>query len=152
MIDFLDVFTLWEGWLYLFILSVLEIVLGIDNIIFISIVTDKLKGRKRSYARNIGLSIALIMRLLLLSLVSSLMSLKQPLFCLFDTSFSGQSIILILGGLFLIYKSTVEMHNNINNEIENKNVKSGSLSKVITQIVLIDLVFSFVSYMLFWSD
>ena len=117
MIDFLDVFTLWEGWLYLFILSVLEIVLGIDNIIFISIVTDKLKGRKRSYARNIGLSIALIMRLLLLSLVSSLMSLKQPLFSLFDTSFSGQSIILILGGLFLIYKSTVEMHNNINNEI-----------------------------------
>ena len=71
------------------------------------------------------------------------MSLKQPLFSLFDTSFSGQSIILILGGLFLIYKSTVEMHKNITNEIENKNVKSGSLSKVITQIVLIDLVFSF---------
>ena len=143
MIDFLDVFTLWEGWFYLFILSILEIVLGIDNIIFISLVTDKLQGKKRSYARNIGLSIALIMRLLLLSLVSSLMGLTQPLFIMFDAEISGQSIILILGGLFLIYKSVVEMHKNINHEIENKQTKSDALSKVITQIVLIDLVFSF---------
>ena len=71
------------------------------------------------------------------------MGLTQPLFNVFDVAISGQSIILILGGLFLIYKSVVEMHKNINHEIENKQTKSDALSKVITQIVLIDLVFSF---------
>lgn len=143
MIDFIDIFTVWEGWCYLLILSILEIVLGIDNIIFISIITDKLQGKKRSYARNIGLSVALIMRLLLLSLVSSLMGLTKPLFNLFQNPISGQSIILILGGLFLIYKSVTEMHKNINHKTENKHEKSGTLIKVISQIVLIDLIFSF---------
>ena len=143
MIDFIDIFTVWEGWCYLLILSILEIVLGIDNIIFISIITDKLQGKKRSYARNIGLSVALIMRLLLISLVSSLMGLTKPLFNLFQNPISGQSVILILGGLFLIYKSVTEMHKNINHKTENKHEKSGTLIKVISQIVLIDLIFSF---------
>ena len=107
MIEFLDVFTLWEGWFYLLILSILEIVLGIDNIIFISIITDKLEGKQKTYARNIGLSIALILRLLLLSIISLIMTLTEPLFTIFDSQISGQSIILIAGGLFLIYKSVV---------------------------------------------
>ena len=100
MLEWFDVFTLWEGWFYLFILSILEIVLGIDNIIFISIITDKLEGRKKAYARNIGLSIALAFRLILLSLISLLMALTEPLFRIFNNDFSGQSIILIAGGLF----------------------------------------------------
>ena len=143
MFEFLDIFTLWEGWFYLFILSILEIVLGIDNIIFISIVTDKLPVNKRRYARNLGLSIALILRLVLLSLISILMSLTEPLFYLFNTPISGQSLILILGGLFLIYKSVSEMHQNMSHEIDDKHKESSTLSKVITQIVLIDLIFSF---------
>ena len=143
MIEFFEVFALWEGWVYLFILSILEIVLGIDNIIFISIVTDKLEDGKKATGRNLGLLIALVFRLLLLSLISGLMTLTKPLFTLFETQISGQSIILIAGGLFLIYKSVSEMHTNINPEIKEQQTKKSTLSKVIVQIVLIDLIFSF---------
>lgn len=145
MLDFFEIFTLWQGWVYLFILSILEIVLGIDNIIFISIVTDKLEESKKRFARNIGLSIALALRLLLLSLISVLMSLTTPLFTIIDSEISGQSIILIAGGLFLIYKSISEMHKNINHDIEKDNdqKKRSPLFNVISQIILIDLIFSF---------
>ena len=102
MLDYLDIFLLWEGWIYLLILSVLEIVLGIDNILFISIVTDNLEPKAQKKARNIGLSIALILRLGLLSVVSFLMKLTDPIFTIFKTPFSAQSIILLFGGLFLI--------------------------------------------------
>ena len=116
MLDYLDIFMFWEGWVYLFILSVLEIVLGIDNILFISIVTEKLEPQDQGKSRNIGLSIALILRLALLSVVSILMKLTEPLFTLFGTPFSVQSLILLFGGLFLIYKSIDEMHKNISNQ------------------------------------
>ena len=143
MLEWFDVFTLWEGWFYLFILSILEIVLGIDNIIFISIITDKLEGRKKAYARNIGLSIALAFRLFLLSVISLIMTLTEPLFRIFNYDFSGQSIILIAGGLFLIYKSVTEMHKSINHEHENPSQTKSTLTQIISQIVLIDLIFSF---------
>lgn len=143
MIEFLDVFTLWEGWFYLLILSILEIVLGIDNIIFISIITDKLEGKQKTYARNIGLSIALILRLLLLSIISLIMTLTEPLFTIFDSQISGQSIILIAGGLFLIYKSVAEMHKSINHNTEDHAKNKSTLVQIISQIALIDLIFSF---------
>ena len=143
MLEYLEIFTLWEGWIYLLILSVLEIVLGIDNILFISIVTDDLPPKEQNKARNIGLSIALVLRLALLSVVSLLMQLTDPLFTVFNTDFSAQSIILLLGGLFLIYKSVSEMHKNINNEDEKKEKKSIGLANIIGQIIIIDLVFSF---------
>jgi predicted tellurium resistance membrane protein TerC len=143
MLEYFEILTLWEGWVYLFILSILEIVLGIDNIIFISIVTDDLEASKRRFARNLGLSIALILRLALLSIVSMIMTLTEPLFTLFSYDFSGQSLILIFGGLFLIYKSVSEMHKSMNHEDESSARKTSSMGKIITQIVLIDLIFSF---------
>ena len=143
MLDYFDIFTHWEGWIYLLILSVLEIVLGIDNILFISIVTDDLEPLQQRKARNIGLSIALILRLALLSIVSLIMQLTDPLFFIFKTPFSAQSIILLLGGLFLIYKSVSEMHKNINHEHETSKKKTISLSHIIGQIILIDVIFSF---------
>ena len=143
MTDFFEVFSIWEGWIYLFILSILEIVLGIDNIIFISIVTDKLEESKKRMARNLGLSIALVFRLLLLSLISLLMTLTTPFFSVLDSDISGQSLILVLGGLFLIYKSVSEMHNSINHNPEESKKGKSTLTQIITQIVLIDLIFSF---------
>lgn len=143
MIDYLEIFMYWEGWIYLFILSVLEIVLGIDNILFISIVTEKLEPLDQRKARNIGLSIALILRLVLLSIVSVLMGLTAPLFTLFNAPFSVQSLILLLGGLFLIYKSIDEMHKNISNEDDTKVMKNKGLMNIIGQIIIIDLIFSF---------
>jgi predicted tellurium resistance membrane protein TerC len=132
-----------EGLFYLVVLSLLEIVLGIDNIIFISIVTEKLPTEKRKYARNIGLTLALLIRLFLLSIVSWIMGMTKPFLYVFDHPFSGQSAVLLIGGLFLIYKSTVEMHNSIKGHEEEHSSKKLSLSKIILQIVLIDIVFSF---------
>ena len=143
MIDYLEIFMFWEGWIYLLILSVLEIVLGIDNILFISIVTEKLEPLDQRKARNIGLSIALILRLALLSVVSILMQLTDPLFTIFDKSISTQSLILLFGGLFLIYKSVAEMHKNINDEHDAQNKIKKGLLNIIGQIVIIDLIFSF---------
>ena len=143
MTDYLEIFMFWEGWIYLLILSVLEIVLGIDNILFISIVTEKLEPLDQRKARNIGLSIALILRLALLSVVSILMKLTDPLFTIFDKPISTQSLILLFGGLFLIYKSVAEKHKNINDEHDAQNKKKKGLLNIIGQIVIIDLIFSF---------
>jgi predicted tellurium resistance membrane protein TerC len=143
MLEYFDIFMLWEGWIYLLILSVLEIVLGIDNILFISIVTDNLEAKAQKKARNIGLTIALILRLGLLSVVSFLMQLTDPIFTIFNTPFSAQSIILLLGGLFLIYKSVAEMHKSISHEQESESKKKKGLINIISQIIIIDLIFSF---------
>ena len=132
-----------EGLFYLLVLSLLEIVLGIDNIIFISIVTEKLPSEKRKYARNIGLTLALLIRLFLLSIVSWIMGMTKPFMYVFEHPFSGQSVVLLIGGLFLIYKSTIEMHNSVKGHEEEHSSKKLSLSKIILQIVLIDIVFSF---------
>jgi len=144
MIDFFKVLFHFEGWLYLFLLSVLEIVLGIDNIIFISIVTDKLSVKtKRKKARTLGLAMALIIRFILLGLLSLLVHLVDPIYEPWFGTFNYEDLVLLVGGVFLIYKSTVEMRHSMVTEETDK--KSGELSfrSVVTQIVLVDLVFSF---------
>ncbi|TNE56198.1 MAG: TerC family protein [Bacteroidetes bacterium] len=133
-----------EGIFYLIVLSLLEIVLGIDNIIFISIVTDRLPSVQKRKARNLGLTLALIARLILLSLVSLIMGMTKPLFEVFGNEFSGQSLVLLAGGLFLIYKSTIEMHGMIRGQEEQgKEGNRKSFGAIIGQIVMIDIVFSF---------
>ncbi len=134
-----------EGLFFLLVLTLLEVVLGIDNIIFISIVTDKLPAEQKRKARNIGLSLALVVRLILLSFVSYIMAMKNPLFTFLDHDFSGQSLVLLFGGLFLIYKSTAEMHSSIRgvgHDVK-RSQKKKALRGIIGQIILIDIVFSF---------
>jgi predicted tellurium resistance membrane protein TerC len=137
------ILSTWDGLMYMVILSLLEIVLGIDNIIFISIVTDKLKAEQKRKARNIGILLALVVRLVLLGFVSWIMSMEKPFFTVMGVGISGQSLVLLLGGLFLIYKSTVEMHNSIKGHEEVKADKNATLRAVVMQIIMIDLVFSF---------
>lgn len=139
--DFTILFTL-NGLIYLLILSLLEIVLGIDNIIFISIITDKLPSEQKRSARNTGLLLALVVRLFLLSVVAWIMGMTKPLFEVYGIEITGQSIVLLLGGLFLIYKSTIEMHNSVKGHEEVHAPKKGGLRAVIMQIVLVDIVFS----------
>jgi len=141
-LDFSALFGL-QGLFYLLVLSLLEIVLGIDNIIFISIVTEKLPSEKRKYARNIGLTLALVVRLVLLGFVSWIMGMTKPFFEVMGHPFSGQSLVLLLGGLFLIYKSTIEMHNSVKGHEETEKPEKKALSAIILQIVFIDIVFSF---------
>lgn len=145
--EFFHLLFTWDGIVYFIILSLLEIVLGIDNIIFISIVTDKLPKVEQRKARNLGLTLALAVRLILLAFVAWLMKMDSPLFpntsWEFIQNFSLQSAVLLLGGLFLIYKSTVEMHSSITGHDEHQSTGKKSLRAIITQIVLIDIVFSF---------
>ena len=141
-----SILTTWDGLIYLVILSLLEIVLGIDNIIFISIVTDKLKAEQKRKARNIGLILALVVRLFLLSVVAWIMGMTKPLFVIMGQHFSGQSIVLLLGGLFLIYKSVKEIHNKLEGEDPNETIKAQKgigFAQAVAQIMLIDAVFSF---------
>lgn len=140
--DFSILFT-WDGLTYVVILCLLEIVLGIDNIIFISIISDKLPKEKQRTARNLGLTLALVARLGLLAAVAWVMKMTDPLFTVFGKDITGQSLVLLGGGLFLIYKSTSEMHNAVVGKEETSSKGKVTLSSVITQIVLIDIVFSF---------
>jgi predicted tellurium resistance membrane protein TerC len=122
----------------------LEIVLGIDNVIFISILSGKLPPAQQKKARRWGLILAMFLRLLLLSLVSLIMQLKQDFFTLFGQGISGKDLILILGGLFLLYKSTVEIYHKTEGKKDEKSAKvvvSGFL-QVILQILVMDMVFS----------
>jgi predicted tellurium resistance membrane protein TerC len=125
-------------------LIALEVILGIDNIIFISILADKLADSQRSKLRFWGLGLAMVMRLLLLAFVAWILKLDQTLFTLFDTDFSGKGLILILGGLFLIYKSTKEIYHKT--EIANEdtpNVPSNSsFKRLLSEVIVLDLVFS----------
>lgn len=132
----------WDGLVYFIILSLLEIILGIDNIIFISIISDKLPEEKRRRARNTGLSMALVARLILLTVVSFIMKMEETLFTVFGKDITGQGLVLLLGGLFLIYKSTKEMHSSVVGKEEVVTTKKITLSSVVTQIVLVDVVFS----------
>lgn len=143
--DFFDfsILTSWYGIMYLLLLSLLEIVLGIDNIIFVSIVSDRLPKEKRKNARNIGLTLALVARLILLSGVALLMEFTEPLFSVWGVEMSVQGLVLLAGGLFLIFKSTTEMHTTMKAEEEEEQSGKVTLSSVITQIVLVDIVFSF---------
>ena len=148
MNQFLDSFQILgtvQGWTYLLILTLLEIVLGIDNIIFISIVTDPLPKVKQRKARLLGLSLALIIRILMLSVISWVMTLDEhPVFTGLGQSFTGHSLVLLIGGLFLIYKSVTEMHSSVKgSEEEHKSKDKSTLRGVIMQIVIIDFIFSF---------
>lgn len=132
-----------QTWIALVTLTILEIVLGIDNIIFIAILAEKLPPDKRERARKTGLLLAMVTRLLLLTSIAWLIRLTNPLFHVFGFGVSGRSIILILGGLFLLGKSTYEIHDKL--EGESGRVSSrveASFGGVIVQILLLDVVFS----------
>lgn len=131
-------------WIGLLTLVVLEIVLGIDNLIFIAILADKLPPHQRDKARLIGLSLALIMRLALLSIVSWLVTLTTPLFALGPFSFSGRELILLLGGIFLLVKATTELHERLEGTTQHHSQSRAyaSFVVVVAQIVVLDAVFS----------
>lgn len=124
-------------------LCALELVLGIDNIIFISIISDRLPVNQRRKARTLGISLAVFTRILLLFSLSWIMSLTTPLFTIFAQEISGRDIILILGGLFLIAKSTHEIHQKLEASEQNSTTpKSSTFASIILQILLLDIVFS----------
>ena len=134
-----------EAWIALLTLTFLEIILGIDNIIFISIVSNRLPEEQSPRARTIGLSLALGIRVLMLSGITYIVGFTQPLFEVFEHSVSGRDIILLVGGLFLVGKSVTEIHDKVNDDgielsEQNKPVK---FSNIIVQIVLLDIIFSF---------
>ena len=132
-----------EIWIAFFTLTALELVLGIDNIIFISILVDKLPREQQELARRIGLFMAMFMRIALLLVLSWIVGLTAPVFSVFEHDFSGRDIILIVGGLFLIWKSTGEVHQLLEGEEGGASAKVPStFVGVIAQIAIIDLVFS----------
>jgi len=132
-----------EIWIAFFTLTALELVLGIDNIIFISILVDKLPREKQEMARRIGLFLAMFMRIGLLLVLSWIVGLTEPVLTLFGYGISGRDMILIAGGLFLIWKSTGEVHQLLEGEEGEASSKvASSLVGVIAQIIVIDLVFS----------
>jgi predicted tellurium resistance membrane protein TerC len=146
----MEVFLNPDAWVALLTLTFLEIILGIDNIIFISIVTGKLPPEKRKKATQLGLFLAMFMRIALLFGITLLIKMKEPLFSFdwgwFSAHFNGQALILLSGGIFLIYKSTKEIHEKVDHkgeeEKELKTSAAKSFGNVIFQILLIDLIFS----------
>ncbi|MEJ5993913.1 TerC family protein [Pedobacter sp. Du54] len=144
-----------EAWISLLTLTILEIVLGIDNIVFISILSGKLPQSQQKKARQLGLALAMITRVLLLLSLSWVMGLTSPLFnmgnwigitnqeWLEKLAISGRDLILLIGGLFLIYKSTHEIHNKLEGDEQSEsNMKANSFAGTIVQILVLDLVFS----------
>ena len=132
-----------QVWIAFLTLTGLELVLGIDNIIFISILVDKLPADRRQAARRIGLFLAMFMRVGLLLLLSWVVGLTEPLFKVLQFAFSGRDLILILGGLFLLWKSTKEIHQLLEGEEGEASTAAGStFAQIIIQIMLIDIVFS----------
>lgn len=134
------------AWIALLTLVVLEIVLGIDNLIFISILTNKLPKEQQARARRLGISAALVMRLILLATISFIVQLTTPLFTAFGHGFSWRDLILIAGGLFLVWKATKEIHHTVDKD-DHQDALLGdtlqlSLAGAIFQILLLDLVFS----------
>jgi predicted tellurium resistance membrane protein TerC len=132
-----------EAWIAFATLTALELVLGIDNIIFISILVDKLPAAQRELARRIGLFMAMFMRIGLLLILSVIVGLVEPIITVMDQAFSGRDLILILGGLFLIWKSTGEIHQSFEGEEGgHSSAAKATFFSVILQIMVIDLVFS----------
>ena len=130
-------------WIAFATLTLLELVLGIDNIIFISILVDKLPKAQQELARKIGLFMAMFMRIGLLFILSWIVGLTEPIFTVFGTDVSGRDLILILGGLFLIWKSTGEIHQSMEGEqAHTSNAVKATFGAVIVQIMIIDMVFS----------
>jgi predicted tellurium resistance membrane protein TerC len=145
--DFTVLFTI-DGLIAFLTLSLLEVVLGIDNIIFISILTNKLPEEDRPRARFAGIALALVFRIIMLLGITWIIGLTKPLFELFSMAFTGRDLVLLAGGLFLIAKSTSEIHHKMES-IDDEHVKSekpkvpGSFLSIIVQIGLLDIVFSF---------
>lgn len=133
-----------QAWLALLTLTALEIVLGIDNIIFISILTGKLPEHQRPKAQKIGLSLAMITRIMLLFSLAWVMKLTTPFFSIFNHGVSGRDLILIVGGLFLLAKSTVEIHDKLEGEEHQANGSKGaaSFNGILIQIMFLDIIFS----------
>jgi predicted tellurium resistance membrane protein TerC len=132
-----------EAWIALGTLTILEIVLGIDNIVFISILSNKLPEDQQGKARQIGLALALIGRVLLLLSISWIMTLTEPMFSVLGHAISGRDLILVVGGAFLIAKATHEIHGKLEGEdVHSTTAKAASFGSVILQILLLDLVFS----------
>jgi predicted tellurium resistance membrane protein TerC len=146
----LELFSTSQAWISLGMLTLMEIVLGIDNIIFISIVANKLPIEKQAKARNIGLFLAMLLRIVLLFGITIIITMQDPLFepHIFGlhAQITGQSLILMFGGLFLLYKSVTEIHHKlegVNEENTNGRSSKNTLSSVILQITLLNIVFSF---------
>ncbi len=149
MIEFLAPHFIWisdpTAWVALLTLVVLEIVLGIDNLIFISILTNKLPADQQVRARRLGISAALIMRLVLLATISLIVQLTEPLFTAFNHGFSWRDLILIAGGLFLVWKATKEIHHTVDPDDHKDSIVGAAtmtLGAAIFQILVLDLVFS----------
>ncbi|MDH5656211.1 MAG: TerC family protein [Spirochaetia bacterium] len=143
MEQYIQILTNPEAWIALVTLSALEIVLGIDNIIFITILVGRVEKSKQAMARNVGLVLAMLMRILLLLSISFIMTFTMPLFSFLSKEISGRDMVLLLGGLFLIWKSTFEIHTSL--EGHEKKESSGAklaLWSVLMQIIVLDLVFS----------
>lgn len=134
------------AWLALITLVIMEVVLGIDNLIFISILTNKLPEKDRAKARRMGILAALVMRLVFLGLIAFIVKMTTPVLSFLDFSFSWKDIIMITGGLFLIWKATKEIHHLVDPdagpESLNPTVKATSFAAVVTQILVVDAVFS----------
>ena len=140
----MEIFLTLDTWIALLTLTFLEIVLGIDNIIFISIVAGKLPKEEQRKARLIGLSLALIVRIILLMGITWLIGLTDPVITIYDFALSWRDIILAIGGLFLIAKSTSEIHHKVEGDAPEKEIKKPkAFSNAIVQIVLLDIIFSF---------
>lgn len=139
----IELLTQPQAWIAFATLTALELVLGIDNIIFISILVDKLPKERQEFARRLGLFMAMFMRIGLLLVLAWIVGLVQPLFTLLGQAISGRDLILILGGLFLVWKSTTEIHGSLEGEEGSAAAAvKASFAAVIVQILLIDLVFS----------
>ena len=139
----IELFSQPETWIALLTLTALELVLGIDNIIFISILFDKLPPQRRELARRIGLGLAMFMRIAMLLLLAWIVGLTEPLLTLLDRGVTGRDLILISGGLFLLWKSTGEIHQLLEGKTGHHSSAVGAtFGAIITQIIIIDLVFS----------
>jgi predicted tellurium resistance membrane protein TerC len=143
--EIVDLLASPEAWIALVTLIVMEVVLGIDNLIFISILTNKLPEQHRDRARKLGIGAALVMRLALLSVIAWIITLTQPVFSAFGNDFSWKDLILLAGGLFLVWKATKEIHHHVDPEDPEENIvgaASLTVGAAIFQILLLDLVFS----------
>lgn len=140
----MEIFLSPESWIALLTLTFLEVVLGVDNIIFISIVSNKLPVNQQQKARTTGLILALVFRIAMLLSISWIIGFTEPLFSLFDYDFSIRDIILFGGGIFLIFKSTVEIHHKMEGQHDEKGKKQFlTFGQVIFQIIALDIIFSF---------
>jgi predicted tellurium resistance membrane protein TerC len=132
-----------QAWIALVTLTALEIVLGIDNIIFISVLVSRLPHKKRNKARVLGLGLAMFTRIALLLSITWVMKLTAPLFIVLTEEISGRDLILIVGGLFLLWKSTLEIHKSLEGEGETRGAKAAAgFAAILAQIAVLDIIFS----------